>query len=187
MALPAVRFEYRIALSHVPRGLQFEAPATLACHSSESMEHLTLRVLAWCLLHEEGITFGPGLCDGDGADLVTMDPTGRAKTWIECGGASWEKARRVLSQNSGVRFHALFASPRKKDDLLAEIVALPKPPKGDVTLWTAESRFVSALADRDARRQRWTVTVVDDHMYVDADGVSIDGEISSERAVEPRA
>jgi hypothetical protein len=115
-----------------------------------------------------------------------LDPTGRTKTWIECGATNWDKARRVLSQHSGVHFHALFTGSRKKDDLLAEIAALPKPPRGDVTLWTAEPRFVAALAARDARRQRWTVTVLDDHLYVDADGASVDGEISSERAVQPR-
>jgi uncharacterized protein YaeQ len=80
MALQATRYEYRITLSHVDRGRDVQETVLAARHPSETAEHLTLRVLAWCLLNEERVAFGPGLSDGEMADLWTHDLTGRLTT-----------------------------------------------------------------------------------------------------------
>jgi uncharacterized protein YaeQ len=173
--------EFKIALSHVERGLEVAENVIVGRHPSESAEHVTLRVLAWCLLHEDGLQFGPGLSDAEGADLLVRDGTGRATTWVECGASSWEKIKRVLSQNGGVRVHGVFAGPRRRDELTAQIAALPRPPKDlqSVVLWTLDPALVTALAACEDRRQRWTVTVVEGHVYIDADGKSLDGTVES--------
>jgi uncharacterized protein YaeQ len=175
MALAPVRMEFRIALSHVDRGLDLVENVIVGRHPSETAEHLVLRVLAWCLLHEERIEFGPGLSAPDSADLWTHDLTGRLATWIECGAAQGEALRRVLQQNAGVTAHVVLSDRRRRDELLAEIAtwkrALP------VIVWTVDPALVTALAAIEERRQRWSVTVVGDHFYIDADGTSFDGAV----------
>ncbi len=184
MALPTTRMEFKIALSNVERGVDLTESVIVGRHPSESAEHVTLRLLAWCLLHEDGLAFGPGLSDAEGADLLARDGTGRATTWIECGASSWEKVKRVLSQNGGVQVHGVFAGPRRKDELLAQIAELPRPPKDlhALALWTIDSALVTSLSLSEARRQRWTVTVVEGHVYIDADGKSFDGAVTQEGA-----
>src|SRR5689334_14092613 len=121
VALPSTRLEFRIALAHVPRGVNREEGVIVAQHPSETREHVTLRMLAWCLLWEERIAFGPGLSTPGSADLWTHDLTGRVTTWVECGTARGEDVRQVMQHHPGAAVHAVLASVRRRDELLAEV------------------------------------------------------------------
>jgi uncharacterized protein YaeQ len=180
MALPSTRMDFRVELSHVDRSREASERVVVARHPSESAEHVILRVLAYCLFHEEGLAFGPGLADAEGADLWTRDPAGRLTTWIECGTASFEKLKKVVQHNAGVAVHALFSDVRRRDELL-EAARAPGARAGKVadaiSVWSVEPRLVAALAEKDARSRKWAVTIVGDHLYVEADGVPLDGEL----------
>lgn len=183
MALPSTRLEYRVALSHVDRGVDLSQAVIVAQHPSETAEHVTLRMLAWCLLHEERLEFGPGLSDPDVADLWTRDLTGAITTWVECGIADPDKVRKVLLHQNDVKVHAVFSEPRRREELLAGVAEWKKPPRGrvELVLWAFPRELVLALAAREDRRHSWTVTIVDGHIYLEADGVSVDGEIDCVR------
>lgn len=177
MALPATRYEFRVALSHVDRGRESNQAVIVARHPSETVEHLTLRVLAHCLLNEDGLSFGPGLSDPEAADLWTKDLTGRLITWIECGAASAEKVRKVVLHNAGIAAHVVLHDAERAAELVQELAEggrLPRRGPAPV-VWTIDSELVRTLAAKEARRQKWTVTVVGDHLYVDADGDTCDG------------
>jgi uncharacterized protein YaeQ len=185
MAIPATRVEIRLELSHAcppyqrgadASGLEVNRALVLSRHPSETAERVTLRALAWCVLYEEALEQGPGLCDGDAPDLVARDARGDVITWIACGNVTWDKARRALSQNPIARVVAFATAP---PPLLRELAAVARPPKGAdrLEVWTCDPALVRALAS-DARRQRWTVTVVEGHVYVDADGASHDGPVT---------
>lgn len=179
MALPSTRVEYRVALSHVDRGVEVTQTVIAALHPSETREHLALRVLAYCLLYQEGIAFGPGLGDPEAADLWGRDRTGELTLWVECGAADAEKLRRVLQHHGQAAVHAVFSEPRRRQELVDQIAGLPRAPRGlaRVTLWSVDPALCAALAARAERRQRWAVTIVGDHLYIDADGVSLDGAV----------
>ncbi|MEO7093373.1 MAG: YaeQ family protein [Polyangiales bacterium] len=178
MALQATRLEYRITLSHVDRAIDLaETSVIVARHPSETQEHVTLRVLSWCLLQEEGITFGPGISSDNTADLWVHDLTGRLTTWIECGATRWDHLRKALHQHGGAQAHVVFSSERKRTELLAEIADTPHAKDASrVTLWSIDPALVTELATRDARRQKWSVTIVGDHFYIEIDGKSFDGD-----------
>lgn len=117
MALHSTRMEYRIALAHVDRGVTVERAVIAARHPSETAEHLTLRVLAWCLLYEDRLEFGPGLCEPDAADLIARDLTGRVTAWVECGAATAEKLRKVVQHNPGAAVHVVLDDDLRRDEL----------------------------------------------------------------------
>src|SRR4051794_3097389 len=119
MALPSIRFDFRVELSHVDRGFERSERLVVARHPSESADHMILRVIAYCLFYEEGLAFGPGLGDADAADLWTRDPAGRITTWIECGAAPFEKLKKVVQHNAGVAAHAVFSDARRREDLVS--------------------------------------------------------------------
>lgn len=183
MALPSTRYEYRLALSDVERGVQLETTVVAARHPSETAEHLTLRVLAFCLLHRDGLVFGAGLSDGDASDLEARDPGGRVLLWAECGAVEAGRLRRIVQQNAGAKVHVVLADERRRRELLDGIAALPHGIKdaARVTLWRIDQPLVGALARLEERRQRWSVTVVGGHLYVDAGGENLDGEAVAER------
>jgi uncharacterized protein YaeQ len=176
MALPATRVELRMQLSHVPRGIERTSALVLSRHPSETAERVALRALAWCVLNEEALEPGAGLCDGEAPDLVAKDARGDVTSFIACGNVPWERVRRALSQNPLARVVG-FATARPA--VLDEVAALPKSPRGldRVDVWVADPALVRALAS-DARRRTWTVTVVEGHVYVDADGQSYDGPVA---------
>lgn len=171
--------EFKVTVSDTERGVDVEATLVLARHPSETQEHLVLRALAWCLWHTEGIEPGPGLSDGDAADVIAKDPTGRTTLWIECGSTTWEKLRRVVRQNSGARVVALFDSAKRRDAILEEIAKEPKPPKerASIDFALVDEALVRALAEDESRRHKWTITVVPEHLYVDAGGKMLDGAL----------
>jgi uncharacterized protein YaeQ len=176
MALQATRYEYRVTLSQVDRGRDHSESLIVARQPSETMEHLTLRILAWCLLNEERLTVGPGQSDPEAADLWTHDLTGRPTTWVECGAVTAEKLRKVVHHNAGIAAHVVLADPRRAAELTAELAGGRLARNGPApTLWLVDTALVRALAARDDRRQKWTVTVVGDHLYVEADGEALDG------------
>jgi uncharacterized protein YaeQ len=187
MALPATRMDFRIELAHVDRSIEASERVVAARHPSESIEHLLLRVLAHCLFHEEGLTFGPGIGDPEGADLWTRDPAGRLTTWIECGAAPFEKLKKIVQHNPGIAVHALFSDARRRDELL-DAARAPGARAGKVaeaiSVWTIDPRLVAALAEKEARSSKWAVTIVGDHVYVEVDGTTHDGELTRGRLTE---
>jgi uncharacterized protein YaeQ len=184
MALPSQRVEYRIALSHVDRGVDVTQAVVLAQHPSETERHLTLRVLAWCLLYDERLQFGPGLSDGDAADLWGHDLTGRLATWVECGNTTAEKVRKVVQHHHDAAVHVVLDDAARTDELEAELRAwrgTARRAGAPVNLWRVDEAVVEALSEVEGRRRRWMVTVVGGHLYVDENGRVVDGEIEHRR------
>src|SRR5258708_21236583 len=146
MALAPVRMEYRIQLAHVTRGRDVTETVVVGRHPSETAEHLALRVLAWCLLNEERLEFGPGLSTPDAADLWIHDLTGRLTTWIECGAAQADKLRKVVQHHPGAQVHVVFDHERRRQELVGECAGWKRA--GEVSLWTIDSALVASLAER---------------------------------------
>jgi uncharacterized protein YaeQ len=184
MALAPTRFEYRVTLSNVDRGRDLTGTVILSRHPSETQRRLTLRLIAWCLLNEDALTSGPGLSTPDTPDLWTHDLTGQLKTWIECGTAAGDGLRKVQKHYPGAAVHVVL-DDRKRAEALASELAATRLPRGSTPpiLWIVDDALVSRLAERDDRRQKWTVTVVGDHLYVEADGLALDGAVERREAV----
>ncbi|HZS35995.1 MAG TPA: YaeQ family protein, partial [Polyangia bacterium] len=147
MPLP-IRIEYRVTLSDVERGVDASAQLIVGQDPEETNEHLTLRVLAWCLLYDPDLEFGPGVTDPDGADLWSHDLTGRVATWIDCGATSAEKLKRVVRHRRGARVHVLLDDAGERERLLAELV---RARVAGVRVWLVDAALVRALASHDER------------------------------------
>ena len=176
MALSPTRFEYRIELHHVDAGLERAEAVIAMLHPSETLERLTLRVLAWCLFQRDGLAFGPGLSEPGAADLLARDLTGRITAWIEVGSAKPDEIKRVVQHNPGAEVPVLFSDPRRRAELEAGLEGWKHAAK--VQRWTVERTLVDALAAREQRRHKWSVTVVGDCFYVEADGESLSGALT---------
>jgi uncharacterized protein YaeQ len=179
MALTPTRLEFRVELSQVDRAREAKATVVVARHPSETQRHVILRMLAWCLLYDEGLTFGPGLSTPDTPDLWRHDATGRLTAFIECGSATGARLRKAQQHHPNLEVHLVTDDEGGAQTLAAELATtrLPRastPP----TLWVVDAPLVAALAEMEVRRQRWTVTVVGDHFYIEADGRALDGAVS---------
>jgi uncharacterized protein YaeQ len=175
------RREVRLTLSHVDKGVELERPLLLSRHPSEALDRVVLRVLAFCLLADEMVTASiGGVSEGDAPDLLARDPTGELLVWIRCGGADPEQVRKVINHNPRAAAHVMFARPDRRNAFVEEVAARGAEPRGwnRVHLWTIDRALVSALAAHEEPRQKWTVTAVGDHLYVDNGAGTFDGPVS---------
>jgi uncharacterized protein YaeQ len=175
------RREYRLTFTHVERSVNLTRALRLSRHPSETPEHLTLRVLSWMLLWSEGLTFGPGLSDGDAPDLVAKDLTGAVATWVAVGDISPRLARKVVQHNRHAEVHVVFAGQARRDAFAAAVASeRGEQPRGwnRLQLWSIDEPLIAAIAQRPDLRQSWEVTIVGDHIYVHIDGQSYDGAVT---------
>jgi uncharacterized protein YaeQ len=177
--LPLAPLQVRIALAHVDRGLELVHKLIVTRDPGTEVEHTILRVLAWCLFYQEGLRLYDGPARRDVADLSIVNAERKAVLWIACGAADAEEIRRVVAHNRGVVVLVLFDEAGPRDHFLHQLAGIKKRPPGfdDLAIWTIDRALVSRLAARRELRQRWAVTAVADHIYVDSDGVKADSAV----------
>ncbi len=178
MALPSILHRFEVQLSHVDKGVEQQLSISAARHPSETLERLWLRVIAWLWQWEEGISFGPGLCEPDAPDAFVASPRGGFSLLVRVGKPEPERIDREVSRNSGARVAVLFDSLKRLESFVEEARALGLTRAGRAELAAVDSTFLSALAADDARRAKVSVTIVGDHVYViDAAGRALDSPI----------
>jgi uncharacterized protein YaeQ len=178
--------QLRVALAHVDRGLDVVEKLMVGRDPQTPPEHVILRVIAWCLFHEEGLRLADGAPRRDVPDLAILGLDLKARVWIACGAADAEEVRRVVAHNRGVVVHVVCMDEEPRERLLRQVAGIKKRPPGfdELSIWTLEREFVERLAAIPELRQRWAVTVVADHIYVDADGTRVDSAVTRLHAPE---
>lgn len=178
MALPSTLHHLDLHLAHVDRGVDRDLALKVARHPSETMERLWLRVLALAWQWEEGITFGPGLCEPDAADVLASRPDGRASLLVRVGKPEPERVARDVAQGGGARVAVLFDSPRRLEGFLAEARGARLDRLARAELAAVDPGLLASLSTRDDRRFRGSITLVGDHLYLELGGVVLDGPLS---------
>ena len=166
MALPSILHRFDVQLSHVDRGIEQTLSVSAARHPSETPERLWLRVIAWPWQWEEGIAFGPGLCEPDEPDAFVASPRGGYSLLVRVGKPEPERIDREVSRNSGARVAVLFESPKRLADFVEEARAAGLGRVARAELAAVDPGFLTALAADGSRRAKVQVTIVGDHVYV---------------------
>jgi uncharacterized protein YaeQ len=175
VALPSILHRFEVHLSHVDRGIEQSLTISAARHPSETRERLWLRVIAWLWQWEEGITFGPGLCEPEAPDASVASPRGGYSLIVRVGKPEPERIDREVARNTGARVAVLFESPRRMESFLEEVRSSVLTRAGKAEMAAVEPAFLTELAADEARRAKVSVTIVGDHVYViDAAGRSIE-------------
>jgi len=101
MALKPTIYKAKINLSDINRNIYQALSLTIAQHPSETLERMMVRLLAFCLNAEEGLTFTKGLSAVEEPDIITRDLSDSTTLWIDVGEPSADrikKATRVAEQ-----------------------------------------------------------------------------------------
>jgi len=185
MSAGARTLQVRLVVSAVDRGLELNTKLVVPRRDDEALSHVVLRVLAFCLFcGEHGrpgeLRLAPGPADRDGPDLWSHDLAGRPVEWIICGAPDLEELRYVLQHQRQAQIRILLGSDEERERFLAGIHAFRRPLERlrSVDVRQVDARLLEALARRDDERQRWLVTVVEGHVYVEQDGQGADGEVA---------
>ncbi|MEZ5470050.1 MAG: YaeQ family protein [Lysobacterales bacterium] len=98
MALKATVYKVELQISDMDRHYYGTHALTLALHPSETEQRLMVRVLAFALLAEEGLSFGRGLSTEDEPDLWRRSLTGEIEQWIELGQPDESRVRKACGR-----------------------------------------------------------------------------------------
>ena len=177
MALPSKLHHVDLQFSQADLGVAGEVSLKVARHPSETMERLWLRILAYAWKWREGMAFGPGLCEPDAPDLAAVLPDGRTAALVRVGKPDAQRIERDVNQNAGAEVAVLFESPRRLEAFLAEAREGRLERAAGADLAAVDPALLRDLAAHEDRRIRASVTVVADHLYVEADGRTLDAPL----------
>ncbi len=175
MALAATVYHLQIELSDVDRGVYQSLDLRLGRHPSESMAYLLTRVLAYCLCHEEGITFSKGgLSDTDEPPVAIRDLQGNLRAWIDVGTPSADRLHRaskacprvvVFTQHDPGLLHK-----QARDKAIHRVEA--------IEVHALEAAFLEDLAAVTVRNARWSLTHTEGVLYVTAGGQNLSSTVT---------
>ncbi len=102
MALRATVYKVELQVNDIDRHVYDRVFLSLACHPSETQERLMVRLLAFALNLDEGLTFGRGLSSEDEATVWRHDLTGVLRLWVEVGLPDERLLRRACGRAESV-------------------------------------------------------------------------------------
>jgi uncharacterized protein YaeQ len=177
MALTSTIYNVSLDLNDVDRGVYESLAFRVAMHPSETMEYLATRVMAYCLEYTEGIEMTAGLSDGDEPAIVVRDLTGRVTAWIEVGLPDADRLHRAskLAPRVAVYPH------RDIRILLGQLEGKRIHRADDVGIYTFAGTFIKNLAARMQRRVAMSLSVTEQHVYLDIDGHALSTVVEQHR------
>ena len=166
MALTSTIYNVTVDLSDIDRGVYETLDLRLAMHPSESAEYLVTRLLAYCLEFTEGIEFTAGLSNGDDPAIVVRDLTGRLLTWIEVGTPDADRLHRASKLAGRVAVY----THRDLRNVLSQLQGRKIHRATEIPLYTFGRGFIDEFASRLERRMKMSLSVTEQHLYLDVDG-----------------
>ena len=168
MALTSTIYSVAVELSDVDRGVYETLALRVAMHPSETAEYMATRILAYCLEYTDGIEMTAGLSDGDEPAIVVRDLTGRITAWIEVGVPDADRLHRASKLASRVAVYT-----HRERVLLEQLAGRRIFRAEDLGIYAFEAAFISELASRIERRTQLSLSVTEQHLYVDIGGSSL--------------
>jgi len=166
-------YNFDIDLSDVDRGVYERLALRVACHASETAEHLVARVLAYCLELTEGLSFGPGLAEPDQPSLAVRDLTGELQAWIDVGAPDTARLHRA---SKAARRVAVYT--HKDPALLVRQCAGERIHRAHaIRLHAFDRTLIAGLAARLQRRTAFALSVNEQHLYVTIGDTLLSGAV----------
>jgi uncharacterized protein YaeQ len=162
MALQATIYNFDIELADSDRGVYESLALRVACHPSESQDHLIARVLAYLLEFVEGIAFSRGVSDPDEPAIVVRTLTGAIDTWIDVG--TPDAAR--LHKASKVARRVVVYTHKDPRQFLNRLAGETIHRADRLELYAIDRSLVSALVAHLDRRVALSVSVADRELFV---------------------
>jgi uncharacterized protein YaeQ len=177
MALTATIYNFAIELSDMDRGVYETLDLKVAQHPSETDESLVARVLAYCCEYAEGIEFSKGISTPDEPAIAVRDLTGRLRTWIDIGAPDAPRIHRASKAADRV---AVYTHKDPKQ-MLANWSGERIHKAESIDVFSFDQAFLAQLVSRLERRNAFSLSITDAHLYLAFADASADGAITKHR------
>jgi uncharacterized protein YaeQ len=177
MAIGSTIYNFEISLSDTSREIYETISFRAARHSSEALDYLLCRVLAFCLEYKEGLEFSKGLDDPEMPAIWARDLTGRITDWIEIGTPSAEKLHKASKSGARVCIYT-----HKNPAITLELIKGEKIHRAEgIFLHSFQPKFIREFAAIAERNNKWDLTHSEGMLYVKCGGNDLSAAIESQR------
>lgn len=174
----AFRCQVRLQLADVDRGVYVSRQIALAQQPDEPDEHVLLRFLCFVFFYDEGIADGDGWSLLGEPDILIRDLTGELTTWIEVGApAQTKRLVRALGRNKDGRTIAIFGDRAEALALRKELRSHRARNLEQLELLLVSEDLLQGLERVGTRSMAWSATISDGALFLDCDGVILEGGI----------
>ncbi len=177
MALTATIHQFDIDLADADRHVYETLALRVPRHPSESEEYLLARVLAYALEYAEGIAFSRGLSEPDEPSLSIRDATGVLRVWIDIGTPDAERLHKASKAAPRVAVY-MHKEPAQ---FLARLAGARIHRAEAVELLALDRTLLGALVARLDRRMAFSLSVMDQELYVAIGDVTLSGVVTRHR------
>lgn len=174
MAQPCTIYRANIQLSDIDRNIYETLQTTIAKHPSETEERMLVRLLAYAVSYESGLSFTKGVAAGDEPDLWVIGPDGRVVTWIEVG---LPDAERLIKASRHAEQVVLFAFGSSRNiwekQQLGKLTGI-----NNIKVVGIEQQFTNVLIAALQRSINWSLTITEGSLYLTVDGETIESRLT---------
>lgn len=154
------------------RGVYESLAFKVACQPSETEEYLVVRILAYCLEYTEGIAFSRGIAEPEEPTIAVRDLTGSLTSWIEVGAPDAARLHKASKASPRVAVYTHRART------LLHILTGEKIHRGDaIEIYTFDSALLAELVERLDRRNTFSISVSDRHIFITMGDSNITGTV----------
>lgn len=146
-------FRIQVDLSNIDDGVYETFELRIAQHASEDLARVVTRILAHCLVYENGLTSGRGLDEADDPALFVNDETGRLRHWIDVGHPSAERMHRA----SKAAERLTIVCHKGAEGLIRERDKRRIHAVDEIVVWLLEPEFVQTVGASLERNVEMTV------------------------------
>jgi len=174
VALSATVYHLQIDLSDVDRGVYQALDLRLGRHPSETMRYLLTRIIAYCLLHEDGIAFSKGLSTTEEPALWIKDLQGNLRVWIEVGTPSADRLHKASKASPRV----VVFTQHDPEQLKKEARTRAIHQAARIEVYALEPAFLDALDAATNRNARWVLVHTEGTLYVTIGDKTVSGVVT---------
>ena len=164
MALKPTIHKFSISLSDLDREVYDSLNLTVAQHPSESAERMLVRVMAFCLNAQEGLSFTRGLSDTEEPDIWLKSLDNQIELWVEVGEPGIDRLKKATRQSG----RTLVYSFNSKSSTWWNQLNLQRSGLA-VEVFAFNTEEVSVLSKLLTRTMKMSVTITGQSAYVATD------------------
>lgn len=163
MALKATIYKAELNIADMDRHYYQMHSLTIACHPSETMERMMVRVLAFALNADERLSFTKGLSSDDEPDLWQKSLSDEIEVWIELGQPDEKRIRKACGRAQHVIIYTYSARSAAIwwQQIKSSLVRFD-----NIKVQHINAESVDALAKMAARNMDLQVTIQDGQVWI---------------------
>ncbi len=162
MALKSIIYKAQLQVADMDRHYYADHALNLACHPSETIERMMVRVLVFGLNADERLEFGKGISDTDEPDLWRKDLTGAIEQWIEVGQPDERRILKACGRSGQVQVYAYGGT----SDIWWKQNAGKLARARNLTVWQIAPEVPEQLAALCERTMQLQLTIQDGEIWV---------------------